>query len=164
MDISHHLPLPVEDHVDELVWTRSLHGEDLDDTSGATRRMVVEDARLAVADIVEFAVPEGDGRLRIWRAVRTEASAEDLDMDAVAGESWSFTRSGAHPYVGTRGWTVVAEALVDPGDVQWMVTVAMWSSGEGECRLARDAVPELIAIHDAGRRIEVDASGPTHRA
>jgi len=141
-----------QDILDDVIDAKILSGEDVDPASERIRRRVIEEIVRAQQDIrSEFTTSE-DGRVLVHRAVvLDDDGVADLSPGQGLGESWAFSRTGAHPYDAVRkGRTVVVSGLVRPDDIYGPFVLAMWSSGEGEARLRRQAEIEIVGIEAKG--------------
>lgn len=136
-----------DDIVDIIAYARQLAGEDIDETSAATRLMVSKDiARFQKQFSSEVAITY-DGGIAVYRAVVIPEADLAVLEERGLGESWSFSRAGAHPYDRPRtGMEVIIAGEVVEDDINWPMVVGMWSSGEGEARLKNDAVVRILSI------------------
>jgi hypothetical protein len=132
-------PLPVEitmspdEMIDEVVNAKELHGEMVGDCDADRRR--VRSEILAAQRFLRGCVK--GGAVAIHRALTLDRSAVDaMSVDFALGECWSGHILGAQPYDGRQDKPVlVVSAATDPDSVDWIATIAMHSSGEGEIRL-----------------------------
>jgi len=161
-----------EDILDEVILARQLAGEDLDETSSAARKMVLGDIRSAQASLLREVV-EVDGMVPVFRSIRLETDQIEGFENKGLGTCWALSRAGAFAYDGRRsGVELIMEARVASDDIVWPMVIGMWSSGEGEARIAGNAVVLLDRVltsdgdpvredmwggeFSAGRRLEAD--------
>jgi hypothetical protein len=137
-----------DDLLDEVVEAKILSGEDIDASSERVRKRVLDEIALAQRNIRAETTVAADGRILLHRAlVLDDAAIASLSPGQGLGESWAFSELGAHPYDSVRrGRTVIVSGLVHPDDVFGPFVLAMWSSGEGEARLRRQAEIEIIRL------------------
>jgi len=142
-----------DDILDDVIEAKILAGEDVDPSDARTRKRVADEIVRAQRSIRLEIRHAGDGRILVHRALV-------LDDDAIAslspgqglGESWAFSEAGAHPYDAVRRsrTAVVVSGLIHPDDIMGPFVLAMWSSGEGEARLRRQAEIEIVGMRAKG--------------
>lgn len=146
------LDAAAEDILEDVLEAKILSGEDIDPTSERVRRRVIGEILCAQDTIRSEASISDDGRILVHRAlVLDEEAIASLSPEHGLGESWAFSERGAHPYDAVRrGRTVVISGLVHPDDLLGHFVLAMWSSGEGEARLRRNAEIEIVSMTARG--------------
>lgn len=137
-----------EDILDDIIFAKEMTGETLDDANEERMRAricrEIQNAQKALRPMIGE-----NGLLRVWRAMKLEdGDLHNLAAGDGLGECWSWTDAGAHTYYGGRGRTFVFEASVPESDVDWLATLAMHSSGEGEIRLRTDAEFTLTRLRE----------------
>lgn len=145
---AHHLTAPAGDIVDEIRFAKELSGETFDGRSEETVRKAIEgEIRAAQAHFRNLRIT-ADGSYPVYRAMRlSDGQVASLAPGDALGTCWSDTLAGAHAYYGAsrdglRDYVVAA--LVAEGDVDWAMSIAVHSSGEGELRLLAGATVRLI--------------------
>ncbi len=146
------LDADAETILDEVMLAKEMTGECLDPGRPSAMRAALDEIRRAQADLRHEVRPAPDGRILVHRAIALDdAALSGLAPGDALGACWAFDPRGAHAYDAKPGRARYAlTAWVDPGDVAWAMTLAMWGSGEGEARLDRRATLELVGIHEQG--------------
>ncbi|TLX16753.1 hypothetical protein [Rhizobium sp. MHM7A] len=158
-DVAPWLATVTESLVHAVIEAKHLTGETLyrfDQRVVDRIQLEIEKAQSDIASLIEI---DARGRVRIYRAMRLRANLiSSMSPGDGLGESWSFSRLGAHSYDATgSGDGYSFQATLHPDTIHWPATFAMWSSGVGECRLMAKADISLERIETgAGELVRPD--------